>query len=117
MNHVTTLNKILLKDGIALHKELFINVEKAKDLFANSKIDQTFIKNFFEDRSIIKSLIGVDLADFFSKLRIKFEKDEIFIKQIDKLIEDAIKIKTFIEKAAIAGSKFLNKGKKTENEK
>ena len=55
-------------------------MDKAKDLFGNSKIDGTFIKNFFEDRSIIKSLIGVDLVDFFSKLRTKFEKDEVFIK-------------------------------------
>ncbi len=75
MNHVTTLNKILLKKGISLHKEMFINVQKAKDLFGSSKIDGAFIKNFFEDRSIITSLIGVDLADFFSKLKIKFEKD------------------------------------------
>ncbi len=41
-------------------------MDKAKDLFGNSKIDEAFIKNFFEDRSIIKSLIGVDLADFFT---------------------------------------------------
>ena len=53
-------------------------MDKAKNLFGSSKIDGAFIKNFFEDRSIIKSLIGVDLADFFSKLKIKFEKDEVF---------------------------------------
>jgi hypothetical protein len=59
-------------------------------------------------------LIGVDLGEFFSKLRIKFEEDGAFIKQIDKMIEDAMKIKTFVEKAAIAGSNFMNKGKKAE---
>lgn len=30
------------------------------------------------------------------------------------MIEDAMKIKNFIEKAAIAGSNFMNKDKKTE---
>lgn len=50
-------------------------MDKAKNLFGNSKIDEAFIKNFFEDRSIIKSLIGVDLADFFSKLSMKNEKN------------------------------------------
>ena len=86
-------------------------MDKAKNLFGSSKIDGAFIKNFFEDRSIIKSLIGVDLADFFSKLKIKFEKDEVFLKEVDNLIEDAMKIKNFVEKAAIAGSNFMNKDK------
>ena len=86
-------------------------MDKAKNLFGSSKIDGAFIKNFFEDRSIIKSLIGVDLADFFSKLKIKFEKDEVFLKEIDSLIEDAMKIKNFVERAAIAGSNFMNKDK------
>ncbi len=86
-------------------------MDKAKNLFGSSKIDGAFIKNFFEDRSIIKSLIGVDLADFFSKLKIKFEKDEVFLKEIGNLIEDAMKIKNFVEKAAIAGSNFMNKDK------
>jgi len=31
------------------------------------------------------------------------------------LTEDAMKIKNFVEKAAIAGSNYLNKGKKTED--
>ena len=87
-------------------------MDKAKNLFGSSKIDGAFIKNFFEDRSIIKSLIGVDLADFFSKLKIKFEKDEVFLKEIDSLIEDAMKIKNFVERAAIAGSNFMNKDDK-----
>ena len=86
-------------------------MDKAKNLFGSSKIDGAFIKNSFEDRSIIKSLIGVDLADFFSKLKIKFEKDEVFLKEVDNLIEDAMKIKNFVEKAAIAGSNFMNKDK------
>ena len=86
-------------------------MDKAKNLFGSSKIDGAFIKNFFEDRSIIKSLIGVDLADFFSKLKIKFEKDEVFLKDVDNLIVDAMKIKNFVEKAAIAGSNFMNKDK------
>ena len=86
-------------------------MDKAKNLFGSSKIDGAFIKNFFEDRSIITSLIGVDLADFFSKLKIKFEKDEVFLKEIDSLIEDAMKIKNFVERAAIAGSNFMNKDK------
>ena len=89
-------------------------MDKAKNLFGSSKIDGAFIKNFFEDRSIITSLIGVDLADFFSKLKIKFEKDEVFLKEIDSLIEDAMKIKNFVERAAIAGSNFMNKDKKIE---
>lgn len=32
------------------------------------------------------------------------------------MIEDAMKIKTFVEKAAIAGSNFLNKNKKKQTE-
>lgn len=63
--HVDTANKILFKKDIALYNSIHIDMDKAKNLFGNSKIDEAFIKNFFEDRSIIKSLIGVDLADFF----------------------------------------------------
>jgi hypothetical protein len=59
---------------------MFLDLDRAENLFKKSNINEAFIKNFFEDRSIIKSLIGVDLADFFSKIRVNFKNDPVFLK-------------------------------------
>lgn len=49
------------------------------------------------------------MADFFSEIKVKFEKDAVFLKQVESLVEDAMKIKTFVEGAAIAGLNVIKK--------